>query len=56
LYHPGNVDELTRQLRAACSGGDEVAQRVESAAKRAEQFSQEVVLPDLQRQIATLLR
>jgi glycosyltransferase involved in cell wall biosynthesis len=55
LYDPGNVEELTSQLKAVCSGGAAVAQRVESAALRAEQFSQEVVLPALERQIVALL-
>jgi glycosyltransferase involved in cell wall biosynthesis len=55
LYDPGDVEQLTAQLRAVLVDPAAVAARVASATRRAEEFSQGVVLPGLERRIATLL-
>jgi glycosyltransferase involved in cell wall biosynthesis len=54
LYEPGDVDGLTRHLRVTLEDREAAKARVSSASRRAEEFSQEVVLPSLERRIVEL--
>jgi glycosyltransferase involved in cell wall biosynthesis len=55
LYDPGDVDALTRHLRAVLDGPEEAASRTRAASERAEEFSQERLLPELERHLAELV-
>jgi glycosyltransferase involved in cell wall biosynthesis len=55
LYDPGDVEGLTRQLRAVLDSPDLTASVTMAASGRAEEFSQEVILPELERHGARLL-
>lgn len=55
LYDPGDVDGLTRQLRTVLDEPGEAADLMRAASHRAEEFSQDAVLPEFERHIAALL-
>jgi glycosyltransferase involved in cell wall biosynthesis len=56
LYDPGDVDGLTRHLRGVLEAPEEAASLTRAASERAEDFSQERVLPELERHLAKLVR
>jgi glycosyltransferase involved in cell wall biosynthesis len=55
LYDPGDVDALTRQLRTVLDDPTAADRVTRVAARRAEEFSQDALLPELERHVAALL-
>jgi glycosyltransferase involved in cell wall biosynthesis len=55
LYPPGDVAALAAHMRAVLDGSAATAVLTEAASKRAEEFSQEAILPELERRITGLL-
>jgi glycosyltransferase involved in cell wall biosynthesis len=55
LYEPGDVEGLTRQLRAVLDEPDAASRLTQAAGRRAEDFSQEKLLPEFERRIAGLV-
>jgi glycosyltransferase involved in cell wall biosynthesis len=55
LYEPGDVEGLARRLRTVLDEPDVVSRLTQAAARRAEDFSQEKLLPELERHIAELV-
>lgn len=55
LYDPGDVEGLTRRLRIALDEPTLTAQLVRAAHRRAEEFSQDALLPEFEHQITALL-
>jgi hypothetical protein len=55
-YDPGDIEALTRQLRAVLENPTLVATLVTAAHRRAEEFSQDATLPALEQQLALQLR
>ena len=56
LYEPGDVDALTRQLRAVLDAPTAANDLTRAASRRAEEFSQEALLPEFERHVVALLR
>jgi glycosyltransferase involved in cell wall biosynthesis len=55
LYPPGDVVALAAQIRAVLDGAAARASLPEAASRRADEFAQEAILPDLERRLASLL-
>ena len=55
LYTPGDVDALTRQLRTVLEGPTVGPSLTRAASGRAEEFSQDALLPEFERHVAALL-
>jgi hypothetical protein len=55
MYDPGDVDALTRQLRIVLDDPTAAERITRVAAGRAEEFSQDALLPELERHVAALL-
>lgn len=55
LYPPGDVVALAAQMRAVLDGAAARASLPEAASRRADEFAQEAILPDLERRLASLL-
>ncbi len=55
LYEPGDVDGLTRQLRTVLDEPDVAARLTHAAARRAQDFAQERLLPELEQHLAGLV-
>lgn len=55
LYEPGDIEGLARQLRAVLDGQAVADGLTQAASKRAEEFSQERLLPELERHLAELV-
>ena len=55
LYEPGDVEALTRQLRTALDEPAITSSLTRAASRRAEEFSQDAILPEFERHVAALL-
>lgn len=55
LYDPGDVDALARQLRTVLEEPTAAHRFVRAASGRAEEFSQDALLPEFERHVAALL-
>jgi glycosyltransferase involved in cell wall biosynthesis len=55
LYDPGDVDALARQLRTVLDEPTAAHSLTRAASGRAEEFSQDALLPEFERHVAALL-
>jgi glycosyltransferase involved in cell wall biosynthesis len=55
LYNPGNVEALTQHLRTVFDEPAVAAGLTRAASRRAEEFSQDAILPEFERHVAALL-
>jgi len=55
LYNPGDVEALTRQLRIVLDEPAVASRLGRAGSQRAEEFSQDTILPEIERHIAALL-
>ncbi len=55
LYAPGDVEGLTERLRSVLDEPAPTSSRVRAAYRRAEEFSQDALLPEFEHQLAVLL-
>jgi glycosyltransferase involved in cell wall biosynthesis len=55
LYNPGDVEALTQHLRTVLDEPVVASRLTRAASRRAEEFSQDALLPELERHVAALL-
>ncbi|MGH7365181.1 MAG: glycosyltransferase [Candidatus Rokuibacteriota bacterium] len=55
LYDPGDVEGLTRKLRTVLDEPAVASSLISAASRRAEEFSQDALLPEFERHLAALL-